>query len=1144
MPIMKTMQTMISKNFEQLRTALPQCADMAAYAEHYVFSDPESALVKLRNLTETLVSQIYLELKLPKPFRTTFNDLLINDSFTSVINEQLVLDKLHAIRKKGNDAAHGKQVSPQTALWILKEAWQISKWYVVSFEKQELGSTDFIEPIPTDSQKAEFKKLRKKTQEELALKEQLLKSALKELEASRDKEKALLAQIEAVELTPQTQQTIQQKTAHIKSALAFSEAETRQNMIDADLRDAGWLVGNNGQNTEQVTQEEELAGLPTQTGVGYADYVLWDDDGKPLAVVEAKKTSVAPDTGRHQAKAYASSLEQKYGQRPLIFYTNGPDIWLWDDAAGYPPRKVYGYYSKDSLQYQVTYKRTQKKALVTEVDIDKSIAGRPYQIESITRVAEHFEKKHTKALVVQATGTGKTRVAIALTKLLLDASWSKRVLFLCDRKELRKQARNAFNEYIQEPMHVVGMKKTEDLFKSRIVVSTYPGMMSKYEDLDIGFFDLIIADESHRSIYNTYKNIFDYFDALQIGLTATPVEMIARSTTHMFDCEYKSPTANYTLEQAIQEKFLTPFKVIEHSTQFIREGIKAEKLTEEQIAQLEDQGIDPNDLDFDAEQIDKLIYNKDTNRAIIKNLMEKGLRVDEGQTLGKSIVFARNIRHARILQECFDEMYPQYGGQFCQVIHSEIKNAEQLIDDFKGDGDNKQLTIAISVDMMDTGIDVPEILNLVFAKPVKSKVKFWQMIGRGTRLCEDLYGTGQHKKQFVIFDHWKNFEYHEVNTEDDEGTIQKSAGQLLFETRIQLAQTALKKAELDVFATIQQLIRADIQALDQRTIAVRDKWQEIQTVLAGETLNAFDPKTIHVLKTDIAPLMQWLDLRGKTKEVKWHKDCHKAQLETLANKPDMAPHREALMAQVMALPMSLNAVRAKAETIKVMQKDSFWDSATFTELEEARLDLQDIMQYQTKLEQPPVFIPKTIDVKENEGLYETGERKTNLKSVDASIYQQKVEAALEPLFANNAVLKKIRLGQPVTEQELETLNSLVHAQHPDIDLNTLKEFYPESAGNLQFILRTLVGLDGDAIDSLFNTFIQHSRLNANQLRFVDMLKQQIKLHGKIEMDMLFEQPFTQIHTEGLFGVFAEEQAMSLVELIKPYQTVVTAEATS
>lgn len=1128
------METLQSANFEQLRQKLPQCANMAAYAEKYVFSDPESALVKMRNLAEVLVNQVYIKLRLPKPFKTTFNDLLINESFSNVVQEAIVLDKLHAIRKKGNEAAHGKHLSAQTALWILKETWHIAKWYVVTFDNQELGSTTFIEPQPTGAEKNELTKLKKKTEKELQTKEALLKQALEELKTYQEKEQALLSEIEAVKTSTAQIQEVHLKSTQVKSQLEFSEAETRQNMIDADLRDAGWLVSADGGNTEEVTQEEELQGLPTPSGTGYADYVLWDDNGLPLAVIEAKKTAVSPDVGRHQAKAYADSLEAKYNQRPLIFYTNGPEIWLWDDAANYPPRKVYGYYSKDSLQYQVAFKRTEKKKLIDEIDIDKSIAGRPYQIESITRVAENFEQKFTKALVVQATGTGKTRVAIALTKLLLEARWAKRILFLCDRKELRKQARNAFNEFIKEPMHVVGMSKTSDLFDSRIVVSTYPGMMNKFEDLDVGFFDLIIADESHRSIYNTYKELFDYFDALQVGLTATPVEMISRSTTHMFDCEYKSPTANYTLEQAVEDKFLVPFKVVEHTTQFLREGIQANKLSDEQLVQLEEQGIDPNTLEFDAEQIDKAIYNKDTNRAIIRNLMDSGLRVEDGQTLGKSIVFARNIKHARLLQQCFDEMYPQYGGKFCQVIHSEVKNADQLIDDFKGDGNNDQLTIAISVDMMDTGIDVPEVLNLVFAKPVKSKVKFWQMIGRGTRLCPDLFGPGKDKSKFLIFDHWGNFAYHEVNAEEDEGSLKKSPAQRLFETRIDLAQQALKVMDLDAFHTAIELVRADIQALDERSIAVRDKWQEIQSVLTGEKLNALDAKTLHTLKTYIAPLMQWRDMRGQSKIIQWDKSVHEAQLELLTSKPNMDGHRENLMEQIAELPTNLNEVRNKAKIMLPMHKDAFWENANFSELEETRVELREIMKYRRGEIPPPALVP-TIDVKEDQGLYITGERKTNLKSVDASIYKQKVESALQPLFKSNPVLKKIRLGQTVNEQELQQLNSLVHTQHPDVDLDTLKDFYPDSSMSLDKILKEIVGMDESGIDKVFAEFLVQNRLNANQLRFVDMLKQQIKLHGTIQTTMLFEQPFTQIHTEGLFGVFPEDQAMNLVELIKPYQ---------
>ncbi|MBF4301454.1 DEAD/DEAH box helicase family protein, partial [Vibrio anguillarum] len=395
------------------------------------------------------------------------------------------------------------------------------------------------------------------------------------------------------------------------------------------------------------------------------------------------------------------------GQRPVLFSTNGYEIYIWDDAQGYAPRSIFGYYSKDSLQYLI--QQRELKQDLNETPIDTKVAGRMYQMESITRICERFSDKHRKALVVQATGTGKTRVSIALAKRLLEAGWAKRILFLCDRKELRKQAGGAFNEYTNEPLYIKGKSKKAAAAKARIVIATYPGMIQNFEEYDVGHFDLIIADESHRSIYNKYGELFKYFDALQVGLTATPVEMISRSTSQLFGCDYKMPTANYPLEQAIEEKNLVPFKVVAHTTQFLRDGIKASELSDEQIAELEEQGIDPNTLDFDSELIDKAIFNKDTNRAIIRNLMEKGLKDADNQLPGKSIIFARSIAHADLLADLFHEMYPDLGGNFCRVIHSKYERAEDLIDNFKStEGREDDITIAVSVDMLDTGIDVPE----------------------------------------------------------------------------------------------------------------------------------------------------------------------------------------------------------------------------------------------------------------------------------------------------------------------------------------------------------------------------------------------------------------------------------------------------
>ncbi len=556
---------------------------------------------------------------------------------------------------------------------------------------------------------------------------------LSELEETRSKASA--AEKEAAEL-----KELASAAQAAADELHFSEAETRTRLVDSFLASAGWNVGQRLKSTEQVGKEVELDGQPTTTGTGYADYVLWDDNGNPLAVIEAKKTAVDAERGRHQAKLYANSLEKRHGQRPVIFYTNGFDIWIWDDAQNFPPRKLYGFYSKDSLQHLASYQRAHKKPLDT-IEINEQIVDRLYQLEAIKRVAERFTQKHRKALIVQATGSGKTRVAIALTDLLIRAGWVKRVLFLCDRKELRKQAKNAFNDFLSEPIRII-TSRVKSNASERVFLATYPAMQKVFQSFDPGFFDLIIADESHRSIYNIYGDIFHYFDCHQVGLTATPVDFVTRSTFRLFDCEGQLPTVNYDLDQAVNDRYLTPFEVYEHTTQFLREGIRLDVLSAEQIEQLEEQGEDPAQYDFSSEQIDKVIYNKDTNRAILRNLMEHGIKDPTDQFPGKTIIFARNHRHAMLLRQIFDEMYPQYGGRFCQVIDNYDPRAEQLIDDFKGEGTNDDLTIAISVDMLDTGIDIPEIVNLVFAKPVKSPVKFWQMIGRGTRLCPDMFGPG------------------------------------------------------------------------------------------------------------------------------------------------------------------------------------------------------------------------------------------------------------------------------------------------------------------------------------------------------------------------------------------------------------------
>ncbi len=1129
------MQDLKSLNFEPLRAVYPELANMGGYAEHYAYSDPESALVKLRNFAERLVDRLYIKLKLERMPQSNFVDLLHNSSFQTVA-QPLVLDKLHLLRRLGNRGAHGEGVEATDAVRCVQEAWQLARWMHVTFLGGKIDDFAAFKQPPLEGidSKAEFKRKAKALAEENSLKEERLKQALQELAELRAADQANKSV--GLSITPPAAEALAhagQNSAAAVNQLRFTEDNTRKWLIDHDLRMAGWNVPNGTASNESVGQEVEVQHQATATGKGYCDYVLWDDNGKPLAVIEAKKTVVDARAGQEQAKQYADALEKQHNQRPMIFFTNGHDIWVWDDAAGYPPRSIYGFYSKDTLQYRVGFQRREKLDLIKDVRPDSAIAGRMYQIESITRVAERFSQRHRRALVVQATGTGKTRVAISLAKLLIDARWAKRVLFLCDRKELRKQAKQAFNDFVSEPIYVIGQANDIGKMDARIYIGIYQGLINDYESFDVGFFDLIIADESHRSIYNLYGDIFKYFDALQIGLTATPVEMVSRSTCQLFGCDYKLPTANYPLEQAIADHNLVPFRVVAHTTKFLREGIKAAHLSDEQIAQLEDQGIDPNSLEFDAREIDDAVFNKDTNRVILRNLMDNGLRDADSQLPGKSIVFARNIDHARLLAELFDEMYPQFAGKFCRLIHSKEPRAEELIDQFKQP--NSDLHIAVSVDMLDTGIDVPEVVNLVFAKPVKSKVKFWQMIGRGTRLCKGLFGPGTDKSEFLIFDHWGNFAFHDLNTDEVELKISKPLTQRRYEARIELAALALARSDLQAFDMLAGQLQQDALALPDGAISVRENWQAVQQARDAKLIHQFAPVTRQLLIEMVAPLMSALDVRGQGDSLRWDLLLSKAQASAISSPDKPNPYREEIIEWLGRLPPHLNPVRAKANELKTIRSDAFWQQPTFGQLDAMRVDLRGIVDLADAPIKPPLPPTTILDVREDATEYQVEHRSTNVKSVDYIIYGKAVQAALEPLFATDPVLQKVRRGEPITQEELNQLNSLLHTRNPDVDLSTLREFYPDTAVPLAHILRAIVGLDHEAVDDKFTSFAQNHALTSQQLRFLAMLKDHIRQFGAIAVAQLFEAPFNSLHAEGVGGVFPNSSQLNeLVALVRGF----------
>ncbi|MFN3152900.1 DEAD/DEAH box helicase family protein [Bremerella sp.] len=1123
-------------NFEFLKPRWEALANIAGFAEQYVHADPSSALVKLRQLCEQVVEQIYAYHRLSKPYQPSLNDLLQDYSFRQAV-PSVVVSKLHSLRVQGNKAAHGETVGTQQSRWILHEAFDISKWLVLTYSGANVASLPtFQEPEPPSTRDpAELRREKKAILERLAKQEAQTDKLLQELEAERKK-------LKKAEATAEELQAIITAGQQSANTLEFNEATTRQRLIDSELVSAGWNVGANGASNDEVGQEIKVAYVGDNAGEGRADYVLYRrQDGRALAVIEAKKTSVDPEVGREQARKYAEGIAATQGgHRPIIFCTNGFEITIWNDANDEPPRQVFGFYSKDSLEYLLI--QNQERWPAEKIVVDTDITNRMYQIEAIKRTTERFAARHRQALIVQATGTGKTRVSIALCNAMIKAGWARRVLFLCDRRELRKQAKENFQQHLDEPLTYV----TANTYKERehrIYLATYPAMMKVYESFDVGFFDLVICDESHRSIYNRYRDLLLYFDAYQVGLTATPVKFIARNTYSLFGCEDKDPTSHYSYSDALTDvngPFLVNFKVKTLTTDFTRRGIKYSQLSEEQQRQLEDDEADPEAIDYESHELDKKVFNLPTIRIILENLMTNGIKDPTGSHVGKTIVFARNHNHAIVLQKEFRKLYPQYGGNFCKVVDNYEPRAEDLMEEFKKP--ESGFNIAISVDMLDTGVDVPEVVNLVFAKPVYSYVKFWQMIGRGTRLCKGLFGVDDSgnpidKSEFLIFDHWGNFEYFDELGEEAEPRPSKSLLQRLFEARLELADIALNKPDLKSFDIAAELLSKDIADLPDDTISVKEKYKEVQTARNVELVKQFAPATVAMLRQEIAPLMQWRSIEGDTDAYKFDLLMSRLEAERLRDTPRFEDFKADFLNQLTQLSMHLNQVRAKETVIAKVRGAAFWEEVTVADLEEVRRELRGIMKYRAA-STVTVLPPKVLNVTDDKGLIEEQDYKPKLDGLDLVQYRRRVESVLRKLFDQNDVLQRIKAGEEVSEDDLQALVSLVLTQEPDLNLSDLVQYYPETAGHLDLAIRSIIGLDPEAVKQRFNAFVQkHTTMNSMQLRFMQMLQNHIAKYGSIEIERLYEEPFTSLSADGVDGIFADEQIDDLLEIIGAFRPV-------
>lgn len=1119
-----------SINFQFLEEHFPSLAALGGYAERYSFDDTNGALAKLRTYAEFLTKEIYRRNDFEIYSMDNFLGLLSGAEFMAVVPRPII-QQLQLLRKDGNKGVHEAKevVSPKSMTIYLKTAHDLGKWLIMSCG---LFKKDSFKPwVELEAPDAKAKKADKKKDKafEKALEEEREETArlLKKLEKANEK----LADAEKDKVRLERDAAQSAFKSHSNTAIDYlniSEAKTRKLLIDESLVNVGWDVQK--VSTATVGLEVEVKNQPTTSGIGYVDYVLYDDHGKPLAVIEAKKTSKDVKKGKEQARMYAEALAKEFGYEPIIFYTNGFEIYIWNRGKNEPPRKIYGYYSKASLEAEFFQIKNRKD--LNTIAPKQEITDRFYQLDAISRIAKQFSSNRRKALVIQATGTGKTRVAISLSDVMMRAKWAKRILFLCDRNELVKQAADAYTDLLG--LNCTILKGSKPEMDNRIFVATYPSMLARMYSLDTGFFDLIIADESHRSIYNRYLDIFLYFDAFNVGLTATPVKFMERNTFKMFTCEDEDPTAQHTFEEAIKHDppYLSDFSVKKVTTKFLKHGIKWKELTDKQKEQLKEEKEiqDPEAIAVKGEQIGRKLLVTDTDRFIIRNLMENGIKNTNHSRIGKTIIFAGCHKHAEHIVELFDKMYPELGGNHCKVITSSVERAEALITEFKDISNT--LDIAVSVDMLDTGIDVPEIVNLVFAKSVKSFAKFWQMIGRGTRLSKDLFGPGHDKKEFLIFDHYKNFEFFDVDYKEKEQTRQKSLLEVLFETRIEMGEAAIDAQDMDALSLATKLLKADVNDLPKDCVAVMDERQTIEQVKAAN--DWMDPVIKKLMRLRLARIMGRRVIIKKELAHEFDLLMARLQVNRLKKTSKVDDLAGMVINLVSRLAINLPEVAAKLTHItKAKTRKYLTTDATILELDALRLELRDIIDKTIKgTGGGGNRIPTLGVIQDSDFESETTKVATSHETYPA--YRERVHDVLERILEESPVLQKIKSGEEVTDTELEELSEQVITQDPTIDIHDILS-YPEAGANLADALRGIVGLDGEKAETYFKTFLEsHPNLQPLQIKFLEYVQQHIQKFGPLKKADLYELP--SVPSVGSFThafptILEQKSILSLIEEI-------------
>lgn len=1088
----------IIKDIRGLATLHRYCAT----AEEFQVANPLISAQNARLALESIVKTVYRLKNWQVGERTSLLSLTTDERFKEFIDSPELMKRIHYVRKIGNNAAH---VGGDAGYVGRRESFfaVLNLYYIIG---SVLLAWKLIDKLP------DFKK-------DLIPQVATLGSVAV---VPQPGQVATITSNAAQSAAETVEQTTDETPATVNAQPIvndLSEAETRKLYIDLLLHEAGWKVSEKDGEIipRQACTEIEVHGMPSESGIGYADYVLFDTNAIPIAVIEAKRTSVDAAKGRHQAELYADCLAAKYAcPRPVIYYTNGFDTNIID-GIGYPARSVMGFHTLDELRRLISQRDRND---ITDLTISDKITNRKYQKRVIESVCRHYNDKHRRALLVMATGTGKTRVSISLVDVLVRNKWVKNVLFLADRIELVNQAKKNYTKLLPD-MTVSSLRDSDVDITARILFSTYQTMIGHLDrdnkTFSIGRFDLIIIDEAHRSVFGKYGAIFDYFDGLLLGLTATPRNEVDRSTYELFGMEQGEPTDSYEYEEAIADGYLNPFIPIKDNSKILTEGIHPENLSDEERKQIEEifeyekmmAGMEPDDSysrTISATEIFKYIFNIDTVDHVLNRLMSDGIRIKDGAVIGKTIIFAYNHRHAVLIAERFAALYPELGPDFCRVIDNYEKYASDLISRFSDI--EKQPQIAVSVDMLDTGIDVPEIVNLVFFKPIHSKIKFWQMIGRGTRLCENLFGPGIHKKEFLIFDFYRNFEYFEMNPNGAQLPQSQSIVSLLFNLRTDIKfalQDGKYQADENVKAfhdELKDILHKQIAELNRNRLDVRLQLRAVETYSVPEAMTCLSVGDVMAIKSKIAPLLQ--NAVTNTAALKFDALILKVQLSIVDESVNSVSSERKIMDIADYLKekkASIPQVKAKMDVLNEVSTVQFWKSKNLDSLERVRKELRELMQYIDSNAAGQVFTINITDTFEKD--------KSGVRIQPIRTYRRRVEDYLKEHLSNDVVLQKIYCLEPLDSIDIARLEQIFWQElgtREEFDAQTQNRPYQQ---NIAAFIRSIIGIEQNVALEKYRNLIHGVEMTRQQEEYLRMLIRYVCENGNIATTVLQQPPFNK-----------------------------------